>query len=60
MAALISAFGGCGVGSSTGEGTVDLSHAKEAAKSNPDINKAAAVRGTDGMGDALKPKKGRR
>jgi hypothetical protein len=61
LAALTLPLGGCGgVGSSTGEGTVDLSRAKEAAKSNPDINKAAAALGTNGMGDALKPKQGRR
>ena len=47
LAAIILPLGGCGgMGSSAGEGTVDLSRAKEAAQSNPDISKAAAIRGT--------------
>jgi hypothetical protein len=61
LAALVLPLGGCGgMGSSTGEGTVDLSQSKEAGTSNPEISKAAAARGTGGMGDVLKQKKGRK
>jgi hypothetical protein len=60
MAAFLVPLGGCWVGgSSGGEGTVDISRAKEASLSNPDMSKAAAARGKgEVVGDALK--KGRR
>jgi hypothetical protein len=55
-------LGGCsgeGTGG-TGEGTVDISHAKDAANTNPDMAKAAAARGAGGIGDTQKGgKKGR-
>jgi hypothetical protein len=58
LASLILPLGGCGgLGSSTGEGTVDLSRAKEATKST-DTSKAALIRGKGVIGDAQK--KGRR
>jgi hypothetical protein len=53
---VIAPQGGCSVGGSAGEGTVDLSQAKEAAKSNSDAAKAAAARGKGGLHDAQKRK----
>ena len=60
LAAFISPLGGCSDGSGGGDGSVDISKAKEAAKVNPDIAKAAAARG-GALGDVKKgsPKKGR-
>jgi hypothetical protein len=63
LAAFISPLGGCsGEGGGTGEGTVDISRAKEAAATNPDAAKAAAARNAAGLGDTLKggKAKGRR
>jgi hypothetical protein len=65
LAAFLSPLGGCsGDGSGAGEGTVDISRAKDAARSNPDLakSKAAAALGGGGIGDAQKgaQKKGRR
>jgi hypothetical protein len=55
LAAVMYPFGGCSNGgSAAGEGTVDLSSAKEASRSNPEISKAAAVRGKAGIGDFQK------
>ena len=55
LSAIVTPLLGCDVGgSATGEGTVDLSRAKESAASNPDIAKAAAARGKATIGDALK------
>jgi hypothetical protein len=56
LAALISPLCGCSDGGSggTGAGTVDVSRAKEAASTNPDLAKAAAARGAGGIGDAQK------
>ena len=59
LAAMIAPLWGCGDGSGdTGAGTVNISAAKDAAKSNPESAKAAAARG-GGLGDAKQGKKGR-
>ena len=62
LAAFILPLAGCSVDGSGGEGTVDISRAKAAASSNPDMAKAAAARGASGIGGAQKgaEKKGRR
>ena len=60
LAAFISPLGGCSGEGSGGEGTVDISRAKEAAKTNPEAAKAAAARGAAVIGDAQKGKKGRK
>jgi hypothetical protein len=59
LAAMIAPLAGCGDGAGgTGGGTVDIASAKDKAKTNPDIAKAAAARGA-GVGDAKQGKKGR-
>ncbi len=58
LAALVLAVSGC---TDPGAGTVDIATAKDAAKTNPDMAKAAALRGAAGIGDAEKGgKKGRK
>src|SRR5262245_28304166 len=54
LSAFISPLGGCSGGGSGGAGSVDISHAKEAAKTNPEIAKAAAARGGGGLKAAQK------
>jgi hypothetical protein len=59
LAAMIAPLWGCGDGAGgAGGGSVDISAAKDAAKINPEIAKAAAARGL-GVGDAKQGKKGR-
>ena len=58
LAAFTSPLGGCSNGGSAGgEGTIDVSSARQAASSNPDIARAAAVRGKAGMADAQKTRR---
>jgi hypothetical protein len=57
LAVFISALGGCSSGSAVGEGTIDVSSAKAALGSNPNIAKAAAARGKAGMSDAQKTRR---
>jgi hypothetical protein len=54
LAAFLSPLGGCSGDGSSGAGSVDVSQAKEAAKTNPDIAKAAAARGAGGLKAAQK------
>jgi hypothetical protein len=56
LAAFLMPLGGCSGGGSEGAGSVDISKAKAAAETNPDIAKAAAARSKGRMGDFQKTK----
>jgi len=53
VVAFLGASWGCsGSGGDTGAGTIDIGKSKEAAGTNPEASKAAALRGKSGLGGA--------